>query len=104
MIGKRLQLLRKQKGLSLSELAERAGVAKSYLSLIERDVHVNPSIQFLEKISGVLNVHIQTILQNETSSVLQSTDDVWIDLAVEAMYSGVSKEQFRQFLRQRQLT
>jgi XRE family transcriptional regulator, master regulator for biofilm formation len=61
MIGKRIQRLRIEKGLTLSELAENAGVSKSYLSTIERDVQKNPSVQFLEKIASVLNVKIDTI-------------------------------------------
>ena len=36
-IGNRIQSLRLAKGLSLSELASRAGVAKSYLSNVERN-------------------------------------------------------------------
>ena len=49
MIGKNIYWLRKEKGLTLSELAERANVAKSYLSNIERDINQNPSIQYSRK-------------------------------------------------------
>lgn len=63
MIGKRIKELREEKGISLSALAEQAGVAKSYLSSIERGVQSNPSITFLEKISSVLQVEIQILLQ-----------------------------------------
>ena len=49
MIGKNIYLLRKEKGLTLSELAERANIAKSYLSNIERNINQNPSIQIVEK-------------------------------------------------------
>ncbi|MCY9128792.1 transcriptional regulator SinR, partial [Bacillus spizizenii] len=48
MIGQRIKQYRKEKGYSLSELAEKAGVAKSYLSSIERNLQTNPSIQLLE--------------------------------------------------------
>lgn len=97
MVGKRVQNLRKKKGLTLSELAERAGVSKSYLSTIERDVQSNPSIQFLEKIASVLNVPVDALLHDkpEEEAVL---DDEWYALVREAMASGVSKQQFREFL------
>lgn len=49
MIGKRVKQLRTERGLSLTELAEKAGVAKSYLSTIERDIQSNPSIHFSRK-------------------------------------------------------
>lgn len=98
MVGKRVQQLRLKKGLSLSELAERAGVSKSYLSTIERDVQSNPSIQFLEKIAGVLNVQTDTFLQPDDARKQAKLDEDWYELVREAMESGVSKERFREFL------
>jgi XRE family transcriptional regulator of biofilm formation len=99
MIGKRIQELRSIKGLSLSQLAERAGVAKSYLSSIERDIQSNPSIQFLEKVSSVLNVSLDTLLLDNTSAEgNRDLDQEWAKLVREAMDSGVSKDQFREFL------
>ncbi|WP_409178322.1 helix-turn-helix domain-containing protein [Brevibacillus fortis] len=98
MIGSRIQQLRIDKGLSLSDLAERAGVAKSYLSSIERGIQRNPSIQFLEKIALVLNVTVDTLLQEKDNPSSENVDEEWYKLIEEAMKSGVSKEQFREFL------
>ncbi len=98
MIGQRIKDYRLQKKLSLSELAERAGVAKSYLSSIERNLQSNPSIQFLEKISSVLGVSVKTLLQEEDGSITTELDDEWTKIVQDAMKSGVSKEQFREFL------
>jgi XRE family transcriptional regulator of biofilm formation len=97
MIGKRIKQLRISKGLSLTELAEKAGVAKSYLSSIERDLQSNPSIHFLEKICAVLKVPIEYFLQNNTDPQ-QDLDKEWVELVQEAMESGISKEQFLEFL------
>ncbi len=98
MIGKRIQQIRQSKGLSLSELAERAGVAKSYLSTIERDIQSNPSIQFLEKISAVLNVPMDALLHDPEDRDPTQLDPDWFKLVQDAMASGISKEQFREFL------
>ncbi|RXS99852.1 helix-turn-helix domain-containing protein [Ammoniphilus sp. CFH 90114] len=99
MIGKRVQKLRQDRGLSLSELAERAGVAKSYLSTIERDIQSNPSIQFLEKISAVLQVPLDALLHDAASDTDPSQlDSEWLKIVQDAMNSGISKEQFREFL------
>ncbi|HHY74883.1 MAG TPA: helix-turn-helix domain-containing protein [Bacillus bacterium] len=98
MIGKRIQTIRKEKGLSLSDLASKAGVAKSYLSSIERDIQSNPSVQFLEKVATVLDISVQTLLYPEISEETETLDSEWIKLAQEAAESGVSKEQFREFL------
>ncbi|MGO4888324.1 helix-turn-helix domain-containing protein [Anaerobacillus sp. MEB173] len=97
MIGEKVKKYRKEKGLSLSELAERAGVAKSYLSSIERNIQSNPSIQFLDKISSVLDVSVETLL-HESDNTDDNLDPAWVDLVKEAMNSGVSKEQFKEFL------
>ncbi len=102
MIGQRIQKLRIEKNLSLSELADRAGIAKSYLSSIERDIRDNPSIQVLEKICSVLDVDVATLLSpvddTKGSGESQSLDPDWLALVREAMQSGISKEQFREVL------
>jgi len=100
MIGDRIQMLRKKKNLSLTELSERAGVAKSYLSSIERGIQKNPSIQFLEKIGAVLGTTVEEFLQaNRPHDDTRDTiDSDWADLIKEAMHSGVSKQQFKEFL------
>lgn len=98
MIGPRIKKYRTQKNLSLSELAERAGVAKSYLSSIERNLQSNPSVQFLEKVSSVLGVSVNTLLNEQNENDPEELDLEWTKLVQDAMKSGVSKEQFREFL------
>lgn len=68
MIGKRIQRLRIERHMSMSSLAKKADVAKSYLSAIERDIQVNPSIQVIERISLVLEVPMHVLLEHEPSS------------------------------------
>ncbi|WP_264740322.1 helix-turn-helix domain-containing protein [Cytobacillus firmus] len=96
MIGDRVKKLRQEKKMSLSELAEQAGVAKSYLSSLERNLQTNPSIQFLEKIAGVLNVPVDHLIHEQINK--DDLDSEWMKIVKEAMESGVSKEQFREFL------
>lgn len=100
MIGQRIKNFRLQKKLSLSELAERAGIAKSYLSSIERNIQSNPSVQFLEKVSSVLGVTVNALLHDEGEEGFdhEEFDSEWEQLVREAMDSGVSKNEFREFL------
>ncbi|PTL40511.1 helix-turn-helix domain-containing protein [Alkalicoccus saliphilus] len=102
MIGARVRQFRTARGLTMSELADRAGVAKSYLSAIERDLQTNPSIQFIEKIANVLDVDINALLKDEaatnSSDETAALDEEWQKLIAEAMESGVSKEEFKDFL------
>ena len=96
MIGDRVKRLRTEKKLSMTELAEKAGVAKSYLSSLERNIQTNPSIQFLEKIAAVLDVPLDVLLQDKPTDYPLDKD--WAILVKEAMESGVSKDQFREFI------
>jgi XRE family transcriptional regulator of biofilm formation len=84
--------------MSMSELAEKAGVAKSYLSSIERNKQTNPSIQFIEKVSEALDVSVNDILNEEGKVEVEHLDKEWLEIVQEAMESGVSKEQFKEYL------
>ncbi|HTG69368.1 MAG TPA: helix-turn-helix domain-containing protein [Candidatus Udaeobacter sp.] len=98
MIGERIKMLRKRNGLSLTELSQRAGVAKSYLSSIERGHQQNPSIQFLKKVSAVLKVTVEEFLHIDQSEQKVDLEHEWSELIREAVASGVSKDQFKEFL------
>jgi len=103
VIGRRIQQIRQEKGISLSKLAERAGVAKSYLSSIERDLQSNPSVAVLERIAAVLETDLRALVQEADGSdaARKAEEELpaeWLELAREAMESGISKEQFREFL------
>lgn len=54
-IGKRLRELREAKGLSQGNVAERSGLARSYISHVERG-HGTPTIEVLERWSAALGV------------------------------------------------
>jgi XRE family transcriptional regulator, master regulator for biofilm formation len=94
MIGKNIQELRKKKGLSLSELAERANMSKSYLSNIERNVNQNPSIQILEKLAKVLDVDFRTLIHSDSLEIL---DDEWVTFISELKQSGIEASQLEEY-------
>ena len=98
MIGEKIKRLRNEKDLSISELADKAGVAKSYLSSIERNIQSNPSIQFIEKIGQVLGVSVNELLRDESSNETEDLDEEWLEIVQEAMNSGVSKTDFKEYL------
>ncbi|WP_409252225.1 helix-turn-helix domain-containing protein [Bacillus sp. SCS-153A] len=96
MIGERVKKLRQERKMSMTELADKAGVAKSYLSSIERNLQKNPSVQFLEKISKALNVPVDSLLYDTVED--KHIDSDWVSIVEQAMESGISKEQFREFI------
>src|SRR5699024_9693096 len=99
VIGERIRQLRQERKMSISELAEKAGVAKSYLSSIERNLQSNPSIQFIEKISAVLNVSVNELIHDDNEKIdEEELDEEWLKIVREAMESGVTKEQFKEYL------
>lgn len=99
-IGNHIKKLRLAQGLTLSEISIRTGIAKSYLSSIERDLKSNPSIHVLEKLAGVLKVDIQALLYQETDEKKEpkAIDSEWLDLIQKATELRISKEEFKQFI------
>ncbi|PMC39600.1 transcriptional regulator [Bacillus sp. UMB0899] len=100
MVGERVRELRQEKGYTISELAELAGVSKSYLSYIERDVQKNPSIQFLKKIAIPLDTEVEDLLGATTSYDPLNTnfiDKEWNILLNKAIKEGMSKNDFKEF-------
>ncbi|MDV2687574.1 helix-turn-helix transcriptional regulator, partial [Alkalihalophilus lindianensis] len=79
-IGKKIAELRKQKGYTLSELAEKTKISKSYLSNIERNLNKNPSLAIIKRIAKVLDVDLMTLLKNETNhNTNQYVEKEWAD-------------------------
>lgn len=98
MIGTNISTIRKRRGLTLSELADRANVSKSYLSNLERNLNKNPSIQVMEKISAVLDVELTAILQfNAPEDNRELLESEWLDFINELKDSGIEKEQLQQY-------
>lgn len=95
MIGSTIQELRKQKGLSLTELADRANISKSYLSNIERNLNQNPSLQVMQKIAGVLDIELKTLLNLESSQ--NYLEHEWVEFIKDLKESGADKEQIADY-------
>ncbi|MDP3460071.1 MAG: helix-turn-helix transcriptional regulator [Hyphomonas sp.] len=56
-----LRKYRKERGLSQEELADEAGLHRTYISGVERGVR-NPSVLVLEKIARPLNIPVWKLL------------------------------------------
>ena len=59
-LGMRIRFLRKQRNLSIEDLALEAGVNKNYLSDLERGQR-NPSLKILSKIAVALKISISEL-------------------------------------------
>lgn len=98
MIGKKIVEIRKQRGYTLSELAELAKVSKSYLSNIERNLHKNPSLEIMKRIADVLQVDLAVLLKPGN---VKNTDfyieKEWVDFVSELKRVGMEKDQIKQY-------
>jgi XRE family transcriptional regulator of biofilm formation len=98
MIGKTISDIRKQRGLTLTELAERSSISKSYLSNIERNFNQNPSLQVMSKIAKVLGIDVKTLLKPEVNSESQNLlDNEWLEFVHELKETGIDKEQLQEY-------
>jgi len=61
LIGTRIRSVRKQKGLTMQELSQRAKIQYNYLGDVERGDR-NISIDILEKIVTALDIHLRELL------------------------------------------
>src|SRR5690606_38879112 len=64
-LGKTIQRLRKAYNMSLGELSEQSGVAKSIISQIERN-ETNPTIGTVWRLSRALDITLEEALKSET--------------------------------------
>lgn len=64
-IGENIKRIRKEKGLTQKELADKCNLSRSYLADVERDRY-NPSLDTLMVIAKNLDVKVSTLLgENE---------------------------------------
>lgn len=86
LIAKRLRELRKQRELSLDQLAERSGVSRSMISLIEREKS-SPTAVVLNKLADALGVSMAALFADEAQRqatyalARYAEQPVWVDPA-----------------------
>lgn len=62
MIGSRIRQIRAEKGFSLAELSKKTGIGQTYLSIIEKNLHSNPTYEYIVKIANALGVDYEYLL------------------------------------------
>jgi transcriptional regulator with XRE-family HTH domain len=68
-IGERIREARKRAALSQEALADRIGVNRSYLSLVENGKS-SPTFEFVEKIAGGMELRVEDIVLGERGRYL----------------------------------
>jgi XRE family transcriptional regulator, regulator of sulfur utilization len=67
-LGKTIQRLRKAYNMSLGDLSEQSGVAKSIISQIERN-ETNPTLSTVYRLSRALDTTIDEVLRNDEPQI-----------------------------------
>ncbi|TYS68691.1 helix-turn-helix transcriptional regulator [Sutcliffiella horikoshii] len=96
-IGKRIRTKRKERKLSAEELGNRVGVSKSFISKVETGKS-KASVEFLNKISDVLNTPISYFLdefKEEPDEELKQEDVEWIYFRKEVEQDDISIEEIK---------
>lgn len=61
IIGKRVQKLRKELGLTQEDVAFKVGISRAYMGYIEQGRNL-PSMELLEKVARVLKVNLRDLV------------------------------------------
>lgn len=85
MLGDNIRAFRKEKGLSLNKLAKLVGMSPSYLSDLENNKSINPSMEKLNKLAEVLEVKIEDFYKSEPDELDKLEEDMKV------LYSKVKK-------------
>ncbi len=109
MIGDKIRSIRKNKNLTIVELAEQINVTSGYISQIERDL-ISPSLAVLRRLSQALDVPLSvlfleksstdiiTIHQDERTKVKMNNINVELEFITPLVNIGDKKSELGAFL------
>ncbi|MEO3807663.1 helix-turn-helix domain-containing protein [Sphaerisporangium sp. B11E5] len=86
--GQRLRHLRKQRGLTLSELGERVGRAPSQLSLLENGKR-EPKLSLLKSLASALSVPVEELLRRQAPSRRAQLEIALEEAQRDPLYAGL---------------
>lgn len=65
MYQNRMKQIRKEKGITLSNIANETGISLGYLSHLEKGTRKNPSIDIMDKIAKALRESVSDVFFKE---------------------------------------
>ncbi len=81
MVGSNIKEIRLAKGMSISALANKAGISKGYVSDIEKGVKDNPSIEILDRIASALEINVSELF-DDSSDKNDNLDELEEDMKI----------------------
>jgi transcriptional regulator with XRE-family HTH domain len=95
--GDKIKALRRERKLTLDDLATRVGISKSYVWELENRPQANPSAEILDKVAAQLGVPLTYFLEEESTKPREQ----YLDEAFFRNYQRLEapeKEQLRRIL------
>jgi transcriptional regulator with XRE-family HTH domain len=86
-IGNRIKAIRKERGITQTGLALKAGISRTYLADIEGNRYA-PSLKILGVIAEALNLKVSDLIENEEMELSES----YIKVMQSAKKSGIKPE------------
>lgn len=77
-IGQKIKQLRKEKGMTLSELAKKSGCAKSQIWTVENNASANPTSKWIFNIAKAFGVTVDYFLAGERKT--DAEDTAFVDM------------------------
>ena len=68
-VGRNIEHMRKRRGLSLDDVARRAGISKPGLWQIEQGIS-SPTVKTLEKIAHAFNVSVSELVKEDAEALI----------------------------------
>jgi transcriptional regulator with XRE-family HTH domain len=62
-LDKMLKRIREAKGMTQAELAEKAGVTREYVTMLESGAKKNPSLDLLKRLAKALKVKVAQLVE-----------------------------------------
>lgn len=103
LVGPRIRALRKQQGLSLRALAERSGLSRNAISLIERGEN-SPTVSSLVQLASALEVPIVAFFQEQAEELVvfvkrgQRLKSLANSTSIESLATGLAEQRLEPFL------
>lgn len=100
-LGEKIKMLRKQRGLSTTQLADKTGLSQTYISRLENGKRTSPSQSALQKIAAALDTNIYRLLYqanaaDSASPILPDEIKLWLMKEDILPYLELAKDLYRE--------
>ncbi|MFA9558212.1 helix-turn-helix domain-containing protein [Evansella sp. AB-rgal1] len=106
LLGDRIRKYRKKAGLTLTDLAGNAGIAKSYLSNLERNQRKRPSVDIILKIAKELQIPVELLVpdiveteSNKKEVSISNFNVEYSNLIIQLTKVGIPEEEIIEFIK-----